>query len=140
MDLAEKTPCVVFESPPKPAHSIDALLLFAYHPITHSSPRKTLAVQPLSEVQKTARSGLKPLPTFSTRASHLNARIIDSWPIPAHRNQQPVQPPQAIAFRYVYDAGDKRQKMYTISLKILDGVPGRHKVIENFAPCDQSTV
>lgn len=56
MDLAEKTPCVVFESPPKPAHSIDALLLFADHAITHSSLRKILAVQPLSEGQKTARS------------------------------------------------------------------------------------
>lgn len=56
MDLAEKTPCVVFESPPKPAHSIDALLLFADHAITHSSLRKTLAVLPLDEGQKTARS------------------------------------------------------------------------------------
>jgi hypothetical protein len=56
MDLAEKTPCVVFESPPKPAHSIDALLLFADHAITHSSLRKILAVQPLNEGQKTADS------------------------------------------------------------------------------------
>jgi len=54
MDLAEKTPCVVFESPPKPAHSIDALLLFADHTITHSSLRKILAVHPLNEGQKTA--------------------------------------------------------------------------------------
>ena len=46
-----------FESPPKPEHSIDALLLFADHAITHSSLRKILAVQPLNEGQKTAKSG-----------------------------------------------------------------------------------
>ena len=31
--------------------------------VTHSSPRKTLAVQPLNEGQKTAKSCLSPLPT-----------------------------------------------------------------------------
>jgi len=59
VESAENTLCV-FESPPKPAHSIDALLLFADHAITHSSLRKILAVQPLNEGQKTARSGHRP--------------------------------------------------------------------------------
>ena len=54
VDLAEKTPREVFESPPKPAHRIDTLLLFADHAITHSSLRKTLAVQPPNKDQKTA--------------------------------------------------------------------------------------
>jgi hypothetical protein len=35
-------------------HTESTLLLFANHAITHSSPRKILAVQPLSEGQKTA--------------------------------------------------------------------------------------
>ncbi|CAI8984072.1 hypothetical protein EMIT0194MI4_70165 [Pseudomonas sp. IT-194MI4] len=56
MDLAKKAPRLVFERPHELKLEIDALLLFANHTITHSSPRKILAVQPLSEGQKTAKS------------------------------------------------------------------------------------
>ena len=56
MDMAKKASRLVFEPPHELKLEIDALLLPADQKFDHSSPRKILAVQPLSEGQKTAKS------------------------------------------------------------------------------------